>query len=190
MKSQDQRVARRGFAARATGPKTAEGKRRVSVNATLHGLSTPLDQQLYSKEIEDVRLLVLAECLDDLEALELAKRIIQFERCESFVINTYELGAYQLDRDDLLSPLRQILADWTGVPTEKLDSLSGYTAVQKKLNGHKTSKELKIIKDFLSVEEKMFMEKVRHFKRQAKSSVRYQKRALNQLRKALKKLAA
>jgi hypothetical protein len=87
MTSPKQKAANRLNAIKSTGPRTAEGTRQASLNAVKHRLSLPVSEQLYGKEIATVAALVRDECTSDHQAKELAKRIIDYERNEQFLLD-------------------------------------------------------------------------------------------------------
>ena len=182
MTSPRQRAAHRASSARATGPKSAEGKRRVSVNATLHGLSMPLDLQAYGSQIENVRLLILDECENEFQALDLAKKIVQLERCE-------HMDASQEIQDLMLSPHRLVMRKLINTHEKKMEVPITFTTKKRNPQGKERTDEVKFIEDFLKLEENSLLSKIRRIKRQKDSSIRYQKKAMNQLVKALKALA-
>lgn len=81
MKSQKQVDANRRNALRSSGPKTEAGKRRSAVNATKHGLTTPLELSDLAPHLDTIAsLLMTEECLSAPEARELARRILDYER--------------------------------------------------------------------------------------------------------------
>ena len=190
MTSPRQRAAHRASSARATGPKSAKGKRRVSVNATLHGLSMPLDLQAYGSQIENVRLLVLDECENDFQALDLAKKIVQLERCDDFANRVEHMDASQEIQDLMLSPHRLVMRKLINTHEKKMEVPITFTTKKRNPQGKERTDEVKFIEDFLKLEENSLLSKIRRIKRQKDSSIRYQKKAMNQLVKALKALTA
>ena len=189
MTSPCQRAAYRAASARATGPKTAEGKRRVSVNATLHGLSMPLDLQAYGSQIEEVRLLVRDECDSDFQALDLAKKIVQLERCEDFANRVEHIDASKEIEDLMLSPHRLVLRKLVNTHEKKMEVPITFTTKKNNPQKKERTDEVKFIEDFLKLEKNSLLGKIRRIKRQNESSIRYQKKAMIQLVKALKALA-
>lgn len=83
MTSPQKVAANRRNALRSTGPKGPEGRIRASLNATRHGLSVPLDETLFSRSIQQISDLVRPECGSDVEAQNLARLILDYERNES-----------------------------------------------------------------------------------------------------------
>ena len=93
MKSPKQAAANRRNAQQSSGPKSDQGKRRSSVNATKHGLNTPLETSVWASQIEAVAdLLVKGEGLGEVEARELARCIIDYERNVSYQRERYEMA--------------------------------------------------------------------------------------------------
>ena len=95
MTSPKQKAANRLNAIKSTGPRTTEGIRSASLNAVKHRLSLPVSEQLYGKDIAALAALVRDECTSDRQAKEFAKRIIDYERNEQFLLdfNTDEVDA-------------------------------------------------------------------------------------------------
>jgi len=87
MTSAKKRAANRANALKSTGPQSRDGKRRASLNAAKHRLSLPVDENLFNKEITEISRLVRADCSNEAQAVELAKRIIDFERNQTFLMS-------------------------------------------------------------------------------------------------------
>ena len=87
MTSPRQRAANKANALKSTGPRSDQGKVRSRVNATKHALSLPVDETVFSDEIKSVAALIRSDCASDFQAYELAKRIIDYERNEAFLIS-------------------------------------------------------------------------------------------------------
>ena len=87
MTSPRQRAANKANALKSTGPRSDQGKVRSRFNATKHALSLPVDETVFSDEIKSVAALIRGDCDSDFQAQELAKRIIDYERNEAFVIS-------------------------------------------------------------------------------------------------------
>jgi hypothetical protein len=75
-----QRAANRANALKSTGLKTRQGRVRASLNATKHGLTQPIDVSPWGHHLKTIAQLLIAEGLGQLEAYEIAKRILDFER--------------------------------------------------------------------------------------------------------------
>ena len=75
-----QRAANRVNAVRSTGPKSHQGKIRASLNATKHALTKPVDVSPWGKHLDSISNLLVAEGLDQGEAQDVAKKILDYER--------------------------------------------------------------------------------------------------------------
>ena len=92
MKSQKQAAANRRNSLRSSGPRTEAGKRRSAINATKHGLTTPVESSDWAPHLDTVAsLLVTEEGLGAAEAWELAKRIIDYERNVQYQRERFEI---------------------------------------------------------------------------------------------------
>jgi hypothetical protein len=189
MTSPKQRAANRANALKSTGPKSEIGRRRAAVNATQHGLSLPIDKRIFKKEIAAVIRLIRDECESDDQATELAKRIIDFERNEDYLM---KLGD--------ASPMDELKAWTISSPRMQLNHLIQthrnnerasitFTTPNKKPKGKERTEEIKFIEDFIKLHDKVLIGKVRSNERMLDSSVRYQKRAINQLVKGVRLVA-
>lgn len=86
MTSPKQRAANKVNALKSTGPKSIEGRQISSANAIKHALSLPVDERLFGDEIQAVANLIRGDCESEHQAIDLAKRIIDYERNEIFLI--------------------------------------------------------------------------------------------------------
>lgn len=189
MTSPKQRAANRANALKSTGPKSELGRRRAAVNSTQHGLSLPIDTRIFKKEIAAVTRLIRDECESDDQAAELAKRIIDFERNEAYVM---ELGnenpMNELKAWTISSP-RMLLNHLIQTHRNKERASITFTTPNKKPKGKERTEEIKFIEDFIKLQDKVLISKVRSNERKLDSSVRYQKRAINQLVKGVRLVA-
>ncbi len=80
MTSPRQRAANRANAVRSTGPKSHQGKIKASLNATKHALTKPVDTSPWGKYLDSICDLLVAEGLEQGEAQDLAKKILDYER--------------------------------------------------------------------------------------------------------------
>ena len=188
MTSAKQRVSNKVNALRSTGPRSDEGKRRASLNATKHRLSRPVDERAFGKEIVAVSRLVRAECSSDDHAVELATRIIDFERNETFLLNFSDADV----KNDLQSwgrdPHRLELIRLVQMHSNKQPVPVTFTTSNKRPKGKERTDEVKFIEDFIKLQERALLSKFRYAEQSQNSALRYQKRAINQLIKGLKRL--
>ena len=189
MTSPKKRAANRANALKSTGPKSELGNRRVAVNATQHGLSLPIDASIYQREISAVSLLIRDECESDAQACELAKRIIDFERNEAYLM---ELGG-KSPMDELkvwkLSSPRMQLNHLIQTHRNKERATITFSTPNKKPKGKERTEEIKFIEDFIKLQDKVLIGKARSNERKLDASLRYQKRAINQLIKGVRLVA-
>jgi hypothetical protein len=193
MTTPKQRAANRVNALKSTGPQSEAGKLHSKINSIKHGLSKPIDEHLYANQIKQISSLVLADCSNEVQAIELAKRIVDFERNEAFLREFdedkvhHEIMAWGEDpRRKTLAALAQNLRNKFPVPIT-------FTLPQKDrdvtLKGQERTEELKFIEDFLKLEAKVLLRKARTSKESKESALRYQKRAINQLVKGVRAVA-
>ncbi len=80
MISPRQRAANRANARKSTGPKTSWGKSQSSLNSTKHALTQKIDASPWGEHLQSITDLLLRDGIEDVKAVELAKRILDFER--------------------------------------------------------------------------------------------------------------
>ena len=185
MTSPKQKAANRLNAIKSTGPKSAEGTRKASLNAVKHRLSLPVSEQLYGKEIATVAALVRDECTSDHQAKELAKRIIDYERNEQFLLdfNTDEADA-ELKAWMHCAP-RFEFVQLVKVHENKTRAWCTFTTSNKKPKGKERLEEINFLEGFLRIQDKVLIDKITRAKKTQTAAIRYQKRAINQLIKAV-----
>jgi hypothetical protein len=185
MTSTKQKAANRLNAIKSTGPRTAEGTRKASLNAVKHRLSLPVSEQLYGKEIAEVAALVRDECISDHQAKELAKRIIDYERNEQFLLdfNTDEADA-ELKAWMYCAP-RFELVQLVKVHENKMRAWCTFTTSNKKPKGKERLEEINFLKGFMHLQDKVLLGNISRAKKTQSAAIRYQKRATNQLIKAV-----
>ena len=186
MTSPKQRAANRANALKSTGPKSELGRRRAAVNATQHGLSLPIDTRIYKKEIAAVTRLIRDECESDDQATELAKRIIDFERNEAYLMKLGDASPMDELKAWTISSPRLQLNHLIQTHRNKERASITFTTPNKKPKGKERTEEIKFIEDFIKLQDKVLIGKVRSNERMLDSSVRYQKRAINQLVKGVR----
>jgi hypothetical protein len=189
MTSPKQKAANRLNAIKSTGPRTLEGIRSASLNAVKHRLSLPVSEQTFGKEIAAVTALVRAECVSDHQAKELAKRIIDFERNEQFLrdFNTDEAEA-ELKAWMFCAP-RFELIQLAKAHENKQKAWITFTTSNKKPKGKARIEEMKFIEGFMRIQDKTLVGNIKREKNKQSAVIRYQKRATNQLVKAVHHLA-
>jgi hypothetical protein len=85
MSSLRKRQANRANALRSTGPKTSAGRSKVAENAVKHGLSVPLAKEdLHGLVSKIAQLIVERDQIDSDTARELAFKIVDFERTSAY----------------------------------------------------------------------------------------------------------
>ena len=189
MTSPKQRAANRANALKSTGPKSELGRRRAAVNATQHGLSLPIDTRIFKKEIAAVTRLIRDECESDDQATELAKRIIDFERNEAYLMKLGDASPMNELKAWTISSPRLQLNHLIQTHRNKERASVTFTTPNKKPKGKERTEEIKFIEDFIKLQDKVLIGKVRSNERMLDSIVRYQKRAINQLVKGVRFVA-
>jgi hypothetical protein len=190
MTSVKKRAANRANGLRIKSGGQEEGFRHASLNALKHGLSLPVDEGGFGKEISEIAQLIRPECSDLSQAQELARRIIDFERNEAFLrqhssehieakMMAWYLGPH-------LSKLRQL----ESLHRQKKKVDMAFTTSNLLPKGKERTEEIKFIEDFLKLQDQSFLSQLRRQRRLKDSALRYQKRALNQLIKAVNGIAA
>jgi len=189
MTSPKQKAANRLNAIKSTGPRTQEGIRSASLNAVKHRLSLPVTEQFFGEEITAVTELVRADCVSDHQAKELAKRIIDFERNEQFLrdFNTDEAEA-ELKAWMFCAP-RFELIQLAKAHENKQKAWITFTTSNKKPKGKARIEEMKFIEGFMRIQDKTLVGNIKREKNKQSAVIRYQKRATNQLVKAVHHLA-
>ena len=184
MTSPKQKAANRLNAIKSTGPRTKEGTRQASLNAVKHRLSLPVSELNFSQEIADVAALVRDECTSDHQAKELAKRIIDYERNEQFLLdfNTDEADA-ELKAWMHCAP-RFELVQLVNVHENKMRAWCTFTTQNKKPKGKERLEEINFLEGFMRLQDKALLGKITRAKKSQSAAIRYQKRAINQLIKA------
>ncbi|KAA6232249.1 hypothetical protein FP507_03440 [Chlorobium phaeovibrioides] len=88
--------ANRHNAMQSTGPRSDEGKRRSSVNAMRHGLTSPLESSLWAPLLQPIEALLASEGLDKSQQRELAACILNYERNADYQRLRYESKVKEL----------------------------------------------------------------------------------------------
>ena len=169
--SQARARANRRNAQRSTGPKSLKGKRASSQNAISHGLSQPFD---VSSDPNHARVLtaLIDDGYDALDASQIASALIGYRR----VMEAHEAAYCNVPRPKEagnLQLLEILILDFEDGFNEYAVSPKDYRAL--KSDHVKTQAKI-------DLEGSMVMRRVK----QLKSMIRYQRRAINQLSKALR----
>lgn len=193
MVSPKQRAASRANSLRSTGPRSSRGKSQAKLNATKHGLSLPVDERVFADLIQEISTLIRNDCESDSQAYELAKRIIDFERNEIFLLDYDEKKVNDQIKEWGFDPHRIALTQIAQAHRHKQAVSTTFTLPQKlqpvKLKGKERTDEIKFIEDFLRIQDKAVLSKVMSVKNNHTSAERYQKRAINQLIKGIRVVA-
>jgi len=189
MTSPKQRAANRANALKSTGPKSELGRRRACVNATQHGLSLPIDTRIFKKEIAAVSCLISDECESDDQATDLAKRNIDFERNEAYLNKLGDESSMDELKAWTISKPRLQLNNLIQTHRNKERASITFTTSKKNPTGKERTEEIKVIEDFIKLQDKVLISKVRSNEGKLNSSVRYQKRSINQLVKGVRLVA-
>ncbi len=148
---------------------------------------------MYADEIQEISSLALADCANEIQAREMAKRIVDFERNEAFLRDFDEDQVCREVLERGLDPRRITLTRLAQNLLNKQAVPITFTTPQKnhdvKLKGKERTEEIKFIEGFLKLEEKTLLEKAKASKDTHASALRYQKRAINQLVKGIRAIA-
>jgi len=189
MTSPRQRAANKANALKSTGPRSDQGKVRSRVNATKHALSLPVDETVFSDEIKSVAALIRGDCDSDFQAQELAKRIIDYERNEAFLIAQRDVDPNAEVRAWAMDPHRLALYGLVQQHENKERVPVTFTTPNKKPKGKERTDEKKFIEDFLKLQDKVLLGRAKAEQAKLTNSLRYQKRAINQLVKGVRAIA-
>jgi hypothetical protein len=155
-----------------------------------HGLSLPVDEAGFGKEISQIAELIRDECADLSQAQEMARRIIDFERNEAFLRDHNDAHLDAQMKAWFLGPHCAKLHQLVRLHQDKKKVDLTFTTSNLQPKGKERSDEVKFIEDFMKLQENSFLSKFRHSKRLKDSAMRYQKRALNQLIKEVNGITA
>ena len=189
MMSAKKRAANRANGLHHQAGRKQEGLRQASLNAMKHGLSLPVDEVGFDKEISQIAELIRDECTDLSQAQEMAKRIIDFERNEAFLRDHNDAHLDAQMKAWFLGPHCAKLHQLVRLHRDKKKVDVAFTTSNLQPKGQERTDEIKFIEDFMKLQENSFLSKFRHSKRLKDSAMRYQKRALNQLIKGVNGIA-
>lgn len=189
MTSQKQRAANKVNALKSTGPKSIEGRKISSANSTKHSLSLPVDERLFADEIQAVANLIRGDCESDHQAIDLAKRIIDYERNETFLILQSEVDPNADVNAWGKDPLRFAIYELLNQHKNKKPVSVTFTTSNLHPKGQERTDEIKYLKDLLKLFQKSALSRSRYAQVKLKNGLRYQKRAINQLVKGVQAIA-
>ena len=181
MTSQRKSQTNRANALRSTGPRSASGRARSSQNSLRHGLSVASPTDLMSPAAAAISAMIIAEGIDGPSAYEISARILDYERHlnherQVFASEFTSLGPDPHAHSAAVEPAGQ------DVGLQLLNKISQHGV-------HRLSKEEK--EEFRLYQSALkFLSKVEtQKKKETSTSVRYYRRASNQLMKSLKAVA-
>jgi hypothetical protein len=189
MTSAEKRAANHANGLRFQASRKKEGLRPVSLNAVKHGLSLPIDEAGFGKEISQIAELIRDECTTEAQAQEVAKRIIDFERNEAFLRDHSDAHLDAQMKAWFLGPHCAKLHQLVRLHRDKKKVDLTFTTANLQPKGQERTDEIKFIEDFMKLQENSFLSKFRHSKRLKDSAMRYQKRSINQLIKGVSRIA-
>lgn len=182
--SPQRRQANRRNALRSTGPKSAAGKKRSAANALNHGLSAPIDVPS-----SDPLLMALSKCIvqeghEPLAARRLASKILDYERNLAFQRELFvQQFALSSTNSGLETGARSIFA-------EELDMMDACLGDRRIFKRPIIKKDLNFVSHIKLKMHKLWSSEdafeQMEMAKEARTSVRYIKRASNQLIKSLK----
>lgn len=174
-------------ALRSTGPRSARGKARSSLNALRHGLSLPVDQLFSTQLLGRLQSLIEAEGIDPDPARDLAARILDYERNIAHELKNfppYE-GPPHRSPEELMRLVQQAWPEW--------DLVDDYVDFERFTTGRLSKRTIRMN---FSLKSKMiklwWREESREIKNERTrqwSADRHLRRASNQLIKSLRAIA-
>ena len=152
-------------------------------------MSLPIDERAFETEITAVVALIRDDCDSDAQAIELAKRIIDYERNEAFLIKHSEVDVNAEIKEWAFDPHRFALYGLVQQHENKERVPVTFTTPNKRPKGKERTEEIKFIEDFLKLQDKVMLGRARDQQAKLTNSLRYQKRAINQLVKGVRAIA-
>jgi len=194
MTSPRKRLANKANASKSTGPKTADGMRTASLNATTHGLSIAIDPDSLDPTAERVAALIASGGINQAMASDLAAKIVDYERCmEHQRALLAQESTPPMSQEQHGQRHQSRLAQMFGKELSMIDDvlqeqefLSG-RVLKSDLN-FRLRMKLKMDKLVAKMQAKSDMSSQQQAKKRESSAARHYKRATNQLIKGLKAL--
>jgi hypothetical protein len=181
MTSAKQNAANRANALKSTGPQTAKGLRKSSLNAIKHSLSLPVSELNFPDEIAHISCLIRPECESDEQSRELAKRIIDYERNEAYLASFCDKNAKAEVAAWGMSPRRFTLIKLAQSHRNKQRVKLTFTTENTKPKGKERVQEINFIEGFIRLQDNSLLGKVRDLHKRREAARRHQRRAINQL---------
>ena len=184
--SPQKRQANRRNALKSTGPRSRRGKQSSSLNALRHGLSGGADLRLNDPDVSSIASLIELDGVEPQQATELAIKIIDYEKNLAYQRQLLDGSALQsLPEPDIQALLKVSF----GREIEMLDDIA---EEEFELKGRYNLRDLKFVARMKLKMTRMVLRPYRQRQREhakgVANSVRYLKRAGNQLFKSLKGL--
>ena len=177
MTSQRKAQANRSNALRSTGPRSAAGRSISAQNAKRHGLSVALPQELVGPKVQEVAELICEDGLDAHTAHELASRIVDYERNLAHERSTFAQNP--IEKNAIAQTLERTAGQaGLGVELDMLTEMLSDPEIDA--NDREGIKLYKQVQIFIAHTD------IRRAKEDSLTSVRYYRRATNQLIKFLK----
>ncbi len=120
----------------------------------------PVDETVFSNEIKAVAAFIRGDCDSDLQAHELAKRIIDYERNEAFLISQSDVNPNAEVRAWAMDPHRFALYGPVQQHENKDRVPVTFTTSNKKPKGKERTEEMKFIEVFLKLQGQVLMGKL------------------------------
>lgn len=190
MPTDKQRSASRRNGRLSSGPKTETGKKTSSLNALRHGLSAQTSLLALNPNLDKIQEQIQGEVGDPSFARQIAGRIIDYERTESYLLQVAQKEAVGADGFVDQAGLDQ---SREAVVTNS-DRLIHFEQEKQRPGLSKSEKaEVKVLLDVVKFLGRFHAQReqkiIRDVKRDAVGLRRYYKRASNQLIKAIKAVA-
>lgn len=127
------------------------------MNATQHGLSLPIDTRIFKKEIAAVTRLMRDDCESDDQATDLAKKIIDFERNEAYLMELGDASPMDELKAWTICSTRMQLNHLIQTHSNKERASITFTTPNKKPKGKERTDEVKFIEDFIKLQDKVLL---------------------------------